>query len=125
MKNLNNNTLYRRGITPSPQGILLFFLCIPFFSLAQINIPVTGSATYTVCNTNVYDNGASAGAYSNDCNGYVVLNPELPGNLIRVSGSIELNGLFRRGITSLFRRGITPSRQTVLLFFLFQNFLYF
>lgn len=55
-------------------------------------VPTTGNNSYSLCSGNLYDNGGSAGNYSNNSNGYTVLNPSVPGNFVRVSGSITAEG---------------------------------
>lgn len=51
-------------------------------------VPSSGNNSFTMCSGNLYDNGGSSGNYAVSSNGYTVLNPSVPGNFVRVSGSI-------------------------------------
>ncbi len=51
-------------------------------------VPATGNNSYSLCSGNLYDSGGSAVNYATNSDGYTILNPSVPGNLVRVSGSI-------------------------------------
>lgn len=59
---------------------------------AETVVPATGNNSYSMCSGNLYDNGGSAGNYATASNGYTVLNPSTPGNLIRITGSTTVEG---------------------------------
>ncbi len=50
------------------------------------NMPATGTATITMCDGIIYDDGGADGNYSSNCNGTLVINPATPGNVVKVQG---------------------------------------
>lgn len=50
------------------------------------NMPTTGTTTVTMCAGVIYDDGGAEANYSGGCNGYLVINPEIAGNRIKVTG---------------------------------------
>ncbi len=65
-------------------GFTLDIICVP---PATLTVPETGVNTYTVCSGTLYDSGGPSGVYANNSNGYTILNPSNPGNMVRVNGS--------------------------------------
>lgn len=65
-------------------GFALDIACVP---PVNFTVPSTGNNTYTVCSGILYDSGGPAADYSNNSNGYSILYPSNPGNMVRVSGS--------------------------------------
>ncbi|MGV3695561.1 fibronectin type III domain-containing protein [Flavobacterium sp.] len=59
---------------------------------SENTVPATGNNSYSMCSGNLYDSGGSAGNYTASSDGYTVINPATPGNLVRVSGSITAEG---------------------------------
>ena len=55
-------------------------------------VPTTGNNSYSICSGNLYDNGGSTNNYATSSNGYTVINPSVPGNLVRVSGTVTVEG---------------------------------
>ena len=53
-----------------------------------INMPVTGTVNVTTCDATIYDDGGINGVYSNNCESYMIINPETPGAVVSVSGTI-------------------------------------
>ena len=52
------------------------------------NMPTSGTQTITTCSAIVYDNGGASGEYSNNCSGTLIINPEVSGNMISISGTL-------------------------------------
>ena len=50
-------------------------------------VPASGNNTYTTCSGLLYDNGCSAGNYTNNSNGYSVITPSTAGNYAQVTGT--------------------------------------
>ena len=48
--------------------------------------------TLTTCQAVIYDNGGMDGNYGNDRNDTLTIYPEIPGNLVQVSGTISVEG---------------------------------
>ena len=67
-------------------GFALDINCVP---PTTFTVPVTGNNTFTVCSGILYDSGGLSGNYSNNSNGYTILNPSNPGNMVRVNGSVS------------------------------------
>ncbi len=68
----------------------LFLIACIFFSIqlvAQLSVPQTGSNAYTVCSGTLYDSGGPSFNYSNNSDGYTVLNPSTAGNMVQISGT--------------------------------------
>jgi hypothetical protein len=55
-------------------------------------VPNTGNNSYSICSGNLYDNGGSTSNYSASSNGYTIINPSIPGNFVRVSGTVTVEG---------------------------------
>ena len=53
------------------------------------NMPVTGNNTITACDLVVYDDGGVNDDYSNYCDSYLTINPETPGNLVSIQGTLS------------------------------------
>jgi hypothetical protein len=64
-------------------GFTMNFSCVPSVDFI---VPTSGHNSYTVCSGVLYDAGGPNNDYSNNSNGYTVLNPSNPGNFVRVSG---------------------------------------
>jgi hypothetical protein len=64
-------------------GFAINFSCVP---PVDFIVPTSGNNAYTVCSGVLYDAGGPNNNYSNNSNGYTVLNPSNPGNFVRVSG---------------------------------------
>jgi hypothetical protein len=60
-------------------------VCPPSFNA----VPFSGSNTYTLCSGNLYDHGGPSGNYSDNANGFTVLNPSILGNMVQVSGTVS------------------------------------
>ncbi|HPH81068.1 MAG TPA: T9SS type A sorting domain-containing protein [Flavobacteriales bacterium] len=56
---------------------------------ATFTVPVSGVNNYTVCSGTLYDSGGPFGNYSDNSNGYTVLNPSNPGNMVQIGGSFN------------------------------------
>jgi hypothetical protein len=65
--------------------LALLLSSTPLFS--QMTVPTSGSSSYTVCSGVLYDSGGQFSNYSNNSNGYAILNPSDAGNMIQVSGT--------------------------------------
>jgi hypothetical protein len=65
-------------------GFALDINCVP---PSTFTVPATGSNEYTLCSGTLYDSGGPSGTYSNNANGYTILYPSNPGNMVRVNGS--------------------------------------
>ncbi len=50
------------------------------------NFPTSGTATITMCDGIIYDDGGFDGNYSTNCDATVVINPATAGNLVKVVG---------------------------------------
>jgi hypothetical protein len=64
-------------------GFALDINCLPPEVLI---VPTTGINTYTVCSGTLYDSGGPFGNYTTSSNGYTVLNPSNPGNMVQING---------------------------------------
>ena len=58
-------------------------------SLPENTVPFSGNNSFTLCSSNLYDNGGSGSNYANSSNGYTVLNPITPGDLIQLTGTYD------------------------------------
>ncbi len=54
------------------------------------NMPATGYNTITTCSMIIYDDGGIDGDYSTSCNSTLTINPATPGNLISISGTVDV-----------------------------------
>ncbi len=50
------------------------------------NMPTAGTTVVTMCDGVIYDDGGIEADYSGGCNGILVINPEIDGNMVKVSG---------------------------------------
>lgn len=74
---------------------VLVALLISVSSAFGVNVPSSGSSTYTTCNATVYDCGGASGDYTNSCNGYLVIYPATDGALVSItSGSYNTENSF-------------------------------
>ncbi len=64
-----------------------FNIAVSCIAPAEMEVPSTGSNSYTVCSGQLYDDGGSAGNYDNSWDGYTILYPTA-GNMVQVSGII-------------------------------------
>ena len=87
---LNNGTYYIRVLNVGGNNdMTLQSICI---TSPENIVPASGNNSYTLCSGNLYDSGGSVGNYTNNSDGYTVLNPAIPGNMVQVSGSITAEG---------------------------------
>ena len=59
------------------------------FTAGTYNMLVSGWDTLRTCDMVIYDDGGANGDYSQHCNSYLVIYPDAPGKLARVSGTIQ------------------------------------
>ena len=59
------------------------------FTAGTYNMLVSGWDTLRTCDMVIYDDGGDNGDYSQHCNSYLVIYPDVPGKLARVSGTIQ------------------------------------
>ncbi|MFN6947046.1 MAG: CARDB domain-containing protein, partial [Cytophagaceae bacterium] len=57
---------------------------IVYPSGTNVNVPVSGSQTVTMCSGFVHDNGGMAGDYVGNSNGMLTINPSIPGNKVKL-----------------------------------------
>jgi hypothetical protein len=55
----------------------------------QNTVPASGSNSYTLCSGVLYDNGGSGGNYTNNANGFTVINPATAGSMVQLTGTIN------------------------------------
>jgi hypothetical protein len=91
--NVLPNTTYLLRLMRTNTGTNNMNGTICIFSVENI-VPTTGNNAYTICSGNLYDNGGSTNNYATSSNGYTVINPSVPGNLVRVSGTVTVEGGF-------------------------------
>ena len=54
------------------------------------NLPLHGNDTIYACSARIYDDGGVSSIYSNNANGCVTIYPSSTGNVLNISGSIEI-----------------------------------
>ena len=54
------------------------------------NLPTTGEYSVTLCGGHIYDNGGPTEEYDSDCDVTLVINPEVPGQLVHLTGNFEV-----------------------------------
>ncbi|MBR4919352.1 MAG: fibronectin type III domain-containing protein [Bacteroidales bacterium] len=54
------------------------------------NLPTTGEYTLTMCGGYLYDNGGPDAHYDSDCDVTVVINPDMDGMMVHMTGTFEL-----------------------------------
>ena len=54
------------------------------------NIPTSGTLTVSMCGGAIYDDGGVNGDYSSNANVTVTVNPDVPGQMVQLSGSYDL-----------------------------------
>jgi hypothetical protein len=91
--NVLPNTTYLLRLMRTNTGTNNMNGTICIFSVENI-VPTTGNNAYTICSGNLYDNGGSTNNYATSSNGYTIINPSVPGNLVRVSGTVTVEGGF-------------------------------
>ena len=64
-----------------------FSLDINCLAPQLFTVPQTGSNAYTVCSGTLYDSGGPNYNYSNNSDGYTVLNPSNPGTFLQINGT--------------------------------------
>ncbi len=52
-------------------------------------MPSSGSNSISACALTIYDDGGPNGDYSSSCNSTLTINPETPGNLVAISGTVN------------------------------------
>ncbi len=53
------------------------------------NLNAYAGDTIQICNARIYDDGGVTGNYSNNANGFVVIQPSMTGNVVKVSGTVN------------------------------------
>ena len=53
------------------------------------NLNTSGGEIIQACSARIYDDGGIIGNYSNSANGFVVIQPSIPGNIVKVSGTVN------------------------------------
>ena len=56
----------------------------------SFNIPVSGTNTITTCAMVIYDDGGIDEDYSTNCNSTLIIQPSVPGNVISISGTVNV-----------------------------------
>jgi len=56
----------------------------------SFNMAVTGTNSITTCAMVIYDDGGPNGDYSTNCSSILTINPEIPGNLVSISGNVNI-----------------------------------
>jgi len=56
------------------------------------NLPTSGTHSITTCELTIYDDGGPTDNYSNNCEVTLTINPGTPGNLVSISGTVNLEG---------------------------------
>ncbi len=77
-------------LTPIMKNVIL--IAWVFFTIqlsAQLTVPQSGVNNYTVCSGTLYDSGGEFGNYGNNSNGYTVLNPSTPRNMVQIGGTLN------------------------------------
>ncbi len=69
--------------------VLIISVFITIQLSAQLTVPQSGVNNYTVCAGSLYDSGGEFGNYGNNSNGYTVLNPSTPGNMVQIGGTLN------------------------------------
>ena len=54
------------------------------------NMPATGTNTITTCSMIIYDDGGIDNDYSTNCNSTLIIQPSIPGNVISISGTVDV-----------------------------------
>jgi type IV pilus assembly protein PilY1 len=68
-----------------------FVLSLVMLNVAYaVNMPTSGTATWTLSNGNVYDSGGPHGKYSNRNNASAIIYPGVAGQIVRVSGALQI-----------------------------------
>jgi hypothetical protein len=63
-------------LTPIMKNVILIALVfLTIQASAQLTVPQSGVNNYTICSGTLYDSGGPFGNYSDNSNGYTVLNP--------------------------------------------------
>ena len=52
-------------------------------------MPTLGTVTVTTCSMTIYDDGGANGNYSTNCDAVVIINPETPGSMISITGTLS------------------------------------
>ncbi|WP_432672669.1 GEVED domain-containing protein [Flavobacterium sp. SM2513] len=52
------------------------------------SVPATGNTSISTCAGKLYDSGGVSGNYATNSSGYTIINPSIPGNKVRLSGTI-------------------------------------
>ena len=52
-------------------------------------MPSLGAVTVTTCAMTIYDDGGANGNYSTNCDAVVIINPETPGSMISITGTLS------------------------------------
>ncbi len=55
----------------------------------SFTMPTLGSVTITTCNMTIFDNGGANGQYTGNCDAVVIINPETPGSMISITGTVS------------------------------------
>ena len=50
-------------------------------------MPTNGTTNITTCSLVLYDDGGANGEYSNNCDAYLVINPDVAGNMVSIHGT--------------------------------------
>ena len=78
---------FTSDVSANYSGFALNISCTDTLPPPEYTVPSSGNNSYTVCSGTLYDSGGSGGNYANNSNGYTVINPDLPGNYVQVSGT--------------------------------------
>lgn len=87
-------TFYQLVTTCSNSGLTSTSNAVSIAGQTCYNVPFTGNNTVTACSGILYDHGGSTGDYANNANGYTVLTPSTPGNVIQLSGTMTTEATY-------------------------------
>lgn len=73
---------------------LLVLMVVSVCAQEIYTMPSNGTNTITACSGTVLDPGGT-GNYSNNCNGYLIINPAIPGCKVRLTGSYYTEGSYQ------------------------------
>jgi hypothetical protein len=80
-----SSSTFTTNITTVTDNLKITFT--PPTPLPSNYIPTSGNNTYTICSGSVYDNGGSAGNYSNSADGSLTIYPDTPGSAVNITGT--------------------------------------